>query len=134
MGSFGCDECMDIPIELEREKRDKIIHKHFNRGGDQYVSFFYRGISVWMVLEEFKAMLRAGILRGKPGRFGRLIYHCYFHDGIGTFAIKHPRGIIKHYETRYVRVICDTIKCRNCGRLVPKWVVSMYPEFYNGRS
>ena len=134
MAFFGCYECMEIPIELEREKKDKIIDKHFNRRDDRYISFFYYTISVRMVLEEFKAMLRAGILRGEPGRFGRLIYHCYFHGGIGTFAIKHPRGIIKRYETRYVRVICATITCRNCGRLVPKWVVSMYPEFYNRRS
>lgn len=134
MGTFGCYECMEIPIELERERKDKIIDKHFNRRDDRYISFFYYYISVRMVLEEFKAMLRAGILRGEPGRFERLIYHCPFDDEIGTFAVEHPCGIIVHCETRYVRVICDTITCRNCGRLVPKWVVSMYPEFYNGRS
>lgn len=132
MGSFGCYECMEIPIELEREEKDHIIDKHFNRRDDWYISFFYYYISVRMVLEKFKAMLRAGILRGEPGRFERLIYHCPFDDGIGTFPIEHPCGIIEHFETSYVRVICDTIECRNCGRPVPKWVVTMYPEkFYN---
>ena len=132
MGSFRCYECLEIPIELEWEDKKHIIDKHFNQRNDENISFFYPYISVRMVLEKFKAMLRAGILRGECGRFERLIYHCPFDDGIGTFPIKHPCGNIEHCETRYVRVICDTIECCNCGRLVPTWVVTMFPEeFYN---
>ena len=132
MGSFRCYECLEIPIELEWEDKKHIIDKHFNQRNDENISFFYPYISVRMVLEKFKAMLRAGILRGECGRFERLIYHCPFDDGIGTFPIKHPCGNIEHCETRYVRVICDKIECRNCGLLVPTWVVTMFPEeFYN---
>ena len=132
MGSFRCYECLEIPIELEWEDKQHIIDKHFNQRNDENISFFYPYISVRMVLEKFKAMLRAGILRGECGRFERLIYHCPFDDGIGTFPIKHPCGNIEHCETRYVRVICNTIECSNCGRLVPTWVVTMFPEeFYN---
>ena len=132
MDSFPCYECLEIPIELEWEDKQHIIDRHFNQRNDENISFFYRDISVRMVLEKFKAMLRAGILRGELGRFERLIYHCPFDDGIGTFPIEHPCGNIERCETRYVRVICDTIECRNCGRLVPTWVVTMFPkEFYN---
>ena len=132
MGSFRCYECLEIPIELEWEDKQHIIDKHFNQRNDENISFFYPYISVRMVLEKFKAILRAGILRGECGRFERLIYHCPFDDGIGTFPIKHPCGNIEHCETRYVRVICNTIECSNCGRLVPTWVVTMFPEeFYN---
>ena len=129
MNPSRCYWCMESPIRLERKDKEHIIERHFHRTNVENISMFYSDISVRMVFETFKAKLRAGILKGElvyPSE--RLIYYCPFDFGIGTFPIEHPSGIVEHRETCYVKVICATSRCSNCGRLVPKVVITMFPD------
>ena len=116
-------------LRISKKNKKHVIDKHFHRTDADYISFFYPHISLRMVFERFRAKLRAGILKGKPVYPSkRLIYCCPLDFEVGTFPLRSRRWGIKHHKTCYVRVVCATSQCSNCGRLVPSEIITIFPD------
>ena len=129
MNPSPCYQCMETPIRLKLKIKKHIIERHFHRTNAVNTSFFYGEVSVRMVYETFIAMYWAGILRGQLGYQNRLIYYCPFDYVKGTFPkTVHSRRIVEHRETCYVKVVCATSECSNCGRRVPTEIITMFPH------
>ena len=80
-----------------------------------------------MVFDKFKKSLRAGILKGIfDCRLRRLIYYFRLDFVLGTFPIRSRRQGTKNRKTRYVRVVCATSRCSNCGLPVPRRVITIF--------
>ena len=80
-----------------------------------------------MVFDKFKKSLRAGILKGIfECRLRRLIYYFRLDFVLGTFPIRSRRQGTKNRKTRYVRVVCATSRCSNCGLPVPRRVITIF--------
>ena len=80
-----------------------------------------------MVFDKFKKSLRAGILKGIfECRLRRLIYYFRLDFVLGTFPTRSRRQGTKHRKTRYVRVVCATSRCSNCGLPVPRRVITIF--------
>ena len=133
MNPFQCHSCLKSFDEMKILEK-KISDKHCHGTDEDFISLFRFGITLLMVFHEFKTMLKAGMLEGevqdRPGKPKRLIYYCPFDFVVGTYPVRGRGRRFKHHETRLVKVVCATSKCRNrfCQvGLVPRVAISMYP-------
>ena len=133
MNPFQCHTCLKSFDELKILEK-KISDKHCHGTDGDFISLFHSGIPLSKVIDKFKTMLKAGMLKGevqdRPGKPKRLIYYCPFDFVVGTYQVRGRRGRFKHHETRLVKVVCGTSKCSNrfCQvGLVPRVAITMYP-------
>ena len=133
MNPFQCHSCLKSFDEMKILEK-KISDKHCHGTDEDFISLFRFGITLLMVFHEFKTMLKAGMLEGevqdRPGKPKRLIYYCPFDFVVGIYPVRGRGRRFKHHETRLVKVVCATSKCRNrfCQvGLVPRVAISMYP-------
>ena len=131
--AWPCHECIEslhqITVEWEH-----VYVKHSYRTDVDDVSLFLPNISLRRVFNTFLADLQDGNLREEiDSRHGpiRLVYHVLFNSIVGTFPDPSRRrrgGRIIHYETCFVKVVCDSSRCLLCGRRLPRVVVTMFPH------
>ena len=132
--AWPCYACMESLNRMKIEE-EHIYDKHFYRRDVNGVSLFHSHISLTGIFDIFKAKLKEGILKeeveNSAKRSRRLVYYCTLDFPVGTFPDRRRR---RHHETRCVKVVCATSKCRNhfCRRVLPKIVITMFP--YRGRN
>ena len=127
---WPCYACMESLNRMKMEQ-EHIYDKHFYRRDFDGVSLFRSHISLPGIFDTFKAKLKEGILKeeveNSAKRTRRLVYYCTFDFPEGTFPDRRRR---RHHETRRVKVVCATSKCRIhfCRRVLPKMVITMFPH------
>ena len=122
----SCYSCRESIKQLKLHKK-YIYKKHYDRTSDDDIAIFYPEIPLPMVFDKFKKSLRAGILKGIfECRLRRLIYYFRLDFVLGTFPTRSRRQGTKHRKTRYVRVVCATSRCSNCGLPVPRRVITIF--------
>ena len=122
----SCYSCRESIKQLKLHKK-YIYKKHYDRTSVDDISIFYPEIPLPMVFDKFKKSLRAGILKGIfECRLRRLIYYFRLDFVLGTFPTRSRRQGTKHRKTRYVRVVCATSRCSNCGLPVPRRVITIF--------
>ena len=122
----SCYSCRESIKQLKLHKK-YIYKKHYDRTSVDDISIFFPEIPLPMVFDKFKKSLRAGILKGIfECRLRRLIYYFRLDFVLGTFPTRSRRQGTKHRKTHYVRVVCATSRCSNCGLPVPRRVITIF--------
>ena len=127
---FTCDSCLKSIGRLKMLYK-KISDKHVGSKECGDVSSFHPHISPTKIFNDVKTQFMSGSVRIGWVEKRKLIYLYRFAYVVGSYSVKIPGRGFKRRETRWVRVVCGTSKCKNPTHqthLTPKIVISMHPD------